>query len=105
MLSIAAMSLSLSDVDFEAIALDGVKAPLIAAQCRAARGLLNWSQDKLAEASKIGISTVGDFERERRTPCDHLLRDMRSALESAGIEFISDSSEGPEGPGVRLRKR
>jgi transcriptional regulator with XRE-family HTH domain len=84
------MSLSLPDVEFELIALDAVKRTLIAAQCRAARGLLNWSQDALAEASKVGISTVGDFERERRTPCDHLLRDMRSALESAGIEFIAD---------------
>jgi DNA-binding transcriptional regulator YiaG len=101
----SAMSLSLPDVEFELIALDAVKRTLIAAQCRAARGLLNWSQDALAAASKVGISTVGDFERERRTPCDHLLRDMRSALESAGIEFIAENGGGPEGPGVRLRKR
>jgi transcriptional regulator with XRE-family HTH domain len=105
MLSIVTMSLSFSHAEFEAVALDAVKTPLIAAQCRAARGLLNWSQDALAEASKVGISTVGDFERERRTPCHHLLRDMRSALESAGIEFISGNDGGPEGPGVRLRKR
>jgi DNA-binding transcriptional regulator YiaG len=104
-LSIIAMSLSLPDVEFEVIALDAVKRPLIAAQCRAARGLLNWSQDTLAEASKVGISTVGDFERERRTPHNHLLRDMRSALESAGIEFIAENGGGPGGPGVRLRKR
>jgi transcriptional regulator with XRE-family HTH domain len=105
MLSVAVMSISLPDVEFEFIALDVVRTPLIAAQCRAARGLLNWSQDTLAEASKVGISTVGDFERDRRTPCNHLLRDIRSALESAGIEFISESGGGPEGPGVRLRKR
>jgi transcriptional regulator with XRE-family HTH domain len=99
------MSISLPDVEFELIALDAVKRPLIAAQCRAARGLLNWSQDALAEASRVGISTVGDFERDRRTPCNHLLRDIRSALESAGIEFIADNAGGPEGPGVRLRKQ
>jgi DNA-binding transcriptional regulator YiaG len=99
------MSISLPDVAFELIALDAIKTPLIAAQCRAARGLLNWSQDTLAEASKVGISTVGDFERERRTPCNHLLRDMRSALESAGIEFIAENGGGREGAGVRLRKR
>jgi DNA-binding transcriptional regulator YiaG len=102
MLSILGMSLSFTD---ELIALDAVKRPLIAAQCRAARGLLNWSQDTLAEASKVGVSTVGDFERERRTPCNHLLRDIRSALESAGIEFIAENGGGPEGPGVRLWKR
>ncbi len=101
MLSNIFMSTSLPDVEFELIALDAVKRPLIAAQCRAARGLLNWSQDTLAEASRVGISTIGDFERERRKPCNHLLRDIRSALESAGIEFISENGGGP---GVRLRK-
>jgi transcriptional regulator with XRE-family HTH domain len=105
MLSMIIMSISLSNVEFEFIAVDVVKTPFIAAQCRAARGLLNWSQDVLAEASKVGISTVGDFERERRTPCNHLLRDIRSALEAAGIEFIAENGGGPEGPGVRLRKR
>ena len=72
---------------------------LTAAQCRAARALLKWSQDKLAEASKVGTSTVGNFEREIRIPHDHILADMRSALESAGIEFTDG-----EQPGVRLRK-
>jgi transcriptional regulator with XRE-family HTH domain len=65
---------------------------LNAAQCRAARALLKWSQGKLAEASKVGTSTVGDFEREIRTPHDHILADMRSALESAGIEFTTAGS-------------
>jgi transcriptional regulator with XRE-family HTH domain len=99
------MSLSLPDVEFELIALDAGRRPLIAAQCRAARALLNWSQDKLAEASKVATSTVGDFERERRTPCNHLLWDMRSALECAGVEFIAENGGGPEGPGVRLMIR
>jgi len=72
---------------------------LTAAQCRAARALLKWSQDKLAEASKVGASTVGDFERGARTPHDHILADMRIALESAGIEFANG-----EHPGVRLRR-
>jgi transcriptional regulator with XRE-family HTH domain len=98
------MSLSFPNVEFKSSTLDPVRAPLIAAQCRAARGLLNWSQDTLAEASKVGISTVGDFERDRRTPHDHLLRDIRSALETAGIEFIAENGGGSEGPGVRLSK-
>jgi hypothetical protein len=72
---------------------------LTAAQCRAARALLKWPQDKLASASKVATSTVGDFERETRTPHDHILADMRSALEAAGIEFTDG-----EQPGVRLRK-
>jgi Helix-turn-helix len=98
------MPLSLPHVEIRHIAFRAVKEPLVAAQCRAARGLLNWSQDMLAEASKVGISTVGDFERDRRTPHDHLLRDMRSALESAGVEFIAENCEAPGGAGVRLKK-
>jgi transcriptional regulator with XRE-family HTH domain len=73
---------------------------LTAAQSRAARALLKWSQDKLAKASKVGASTVGDFEREARTPHGHMLADIRFALEAAGIEFIDG-----EQPGVRLKKR
>jgi transcriptional regulator with XRE-family HTH domain len=73
--------------------------PLNAAQCRAARALLKWSQDKLAAVSNVSASTVGDFERGVRTPHDHILADVRSALESAGIEFTDG-----ERPGVRLRK-
>jgi transcriptional regulator with XRE-family HTH domain len=69
-------------------------------QCRAARALLGWSRDKLAETSKVGASTLGDFERQVRTPHDHILADIRSALESAGVEFTDG-----EQPGVRLRKR
>ena len=103
MLSNGIMSISSPDVELAFIPFDTVKRALTAAQCRAARALLNWSQDHLAEASKVGISTVGDFERDRRMPCDHLLRDMRSALESAGVEFIAGNGRGPGGPGVRLR--
>ena len=70
-----------------------------AAQCRAARALLKWSQDKLAEASKVSAKTVGDFEREARTPHHHILADIGAALESAGVEFTNGDQ-----PGVRLRK-
>ena len=104
MLSTIAMSISLPDVQFETLGLHAVERSLTAAQCRAARALLSWSQDKLADASRVGISTVGDFERDKRRPCDHLLRDIRSSLESAGIEFIAENGGGPGGLGVRLRK-
>jgi transcriptional regulator with XRE-family HTH domain len=75
------------------------KSTFTAAQCRAARALLNWSQAKLSVLSNVGITTLGDFERETRMPCDHLLRDIRSVLEGAGIEFIA---EGSGGLGLRL---
>jgi len=74
--------------------IDSVKSTFTAAQCRAARALLNWSQAKLSVLSNVGITTLGDFERETRMPCDHLLRDIRSVLEGAGIEFIAERSGG-----------
>ena len=72
-----------------------------AAQCRAARALLNLSQAQLAEMSRVATKTVADFEREARTPYDRTLADIRSALEAAGVEFIPENGGGP---GVRLKK-
>jgi transcriptional regulator with XRE-family HTH domain len=80
--------------DLELIEPDVVKIPFTAAQCRAARALLNWSQAKLSVLSNVGMTTLGDFERETRMPCDHLVRDIRSVLEGAGIEFITERSGG-----------
>src|SRR5215218_9147682 len=36
------------------------------AQCRAGRSLLDMTQSQLANAAKLGLSTVVDFERNRR---------------------------------------
>ncbi len=71
-----------------------------AAQVRAARGLIDWSQIQLAKVAGVGISTIADFERGRRTPIGNNLGAIQRALESAGIEFTNG-----EAPGVRLRKR
>lgn len=71
------------------------------AQCRAARSLLDLTQSALAEAAGLGLSTVVDFERQRRVVSDEALRSIRQALEAAGVELI-DANGG--GPGVRLRK-
>ena len=71
------------------------------AQCRAARGLLGWSQSDLSEASKTATKTVADFERGARVPYPRTLEDIREALETAGVEFIDENGGGP---GVRLRK-
>lgn len=70
-------------------------------QSRAARGLLDWSQQQLAESAHLGLSTVRDFEKGRRTPTHNNLAAIRAALEAAGVEFIPENGSGP---GVRLRK-
>jgi transcriptional regulator with XRE-family HTH domain len=70
------------------------------AQCRAARGLLNWSQTELADKAAVAKQTLGDFERGARHPYPRTLDDIRAALEAAGVEFTNGDS-----PGVRLKKR
>lgn len=71
------------------------------AQARAARSLIDWSQTKLAKAAGLGLSTVVDFERERRQVSNDAIAAIRSALIVAGVEFIPENGGGP---GVRLRK-
>lgn len=61
--------------------------PFKATECRAARGWLDWSQDDLADAALVSLSTVRDFERGRRTPIPNNLEAIRRALEAKGIAF------------------
>jgi DNA-binding transcriptional regulator YiaG len=71
-------------------------------QVRAGRALLNMSQTMLAKLANLGLSTVVDFEKSRRRVSDAALQDMRAALQSAGVIFVSENGGGP---GVRLKKR
>ena len=71
------------------------------AQSRAARGLLDWSQEQLAAASHLGLSTIRDFERGKRVPTESNLRAIQSAFEAAGVELIPANGGGA---GVRHRQ-
>jgi transcriptional regulator with XRE-family HTH domain len=75
---------------------------LTPAQCRAARGLLDWSQQDLASQAGIGIVTVRQIEAGVTEPRRATLVVVRQAFERAGVEFIDENGGGP---GVRLRKR
>jgi transcriptional regulator with XRE-family HTH domain len=68
-------------------------------QCRAARGLLNWTQDKIASAARVSVVTVRNFENEKSTPQRATLDVIQRALEAAGVEFTNGHQ-----PGVRLTK-
>jgi len=71
-------------------------------QCRAARGLLDWSQANLAERARVGIVTVRQFEAGAHDARRATLDVIRRAFETTGVEFIDENGGGP---GVRLRKR
>jgi len=71
------------------------------AQCRAARGLLDWTQTKLSESAKVSLSTVKGFEGGRSAPVLQNLAAIRAALEAAGVEFIDENGGGA---GVRFKK-
>lgn len=72
------------------------------ALCRAARGLLGWSQGELAQRAHVSRSTVADFERGTRTPVHNNLIAIANALEEGGVVFIS--ADGTHGAGVRARQ-
>jgi DNA-binding XRE family transcriptional regulator len=72
------------------------------AQCRAARALLDITQPELAKLAGLGLSTVVDFEKERRQVSVAAVESIQRALRQAGIEFIDENGGGL---GVRLRRR
>ena len=70
---------------------------LTGAQCRAARKLLGLSQEELSQKCGVYWETIQKFEGGRSATFPTESR-IRTALESAGIEFTHDE------PGVRLRE-
>lgn len=75
-------------------------------QIKAARSLVGWSQDDLAEASGVSKPTIGRLES---TDSNELIGGrpetgdaIVAALEKAGVEFIAENGGGA---GVRMKKR
>ena len=66
---------------------------LSAAQCRAARGLLNWDQSTLAKRAGIARATVIDFESGKRTPSRRTTTSLGTCLEAEGVRFIAEGGE------------
>ena len=72
------------------------------ALCRAARGLLDWTQNDLAEHAEVSRSTVRDFEGERHDIHRATGAQLRRAFEDHAVVFVAIDGVGP---GVCLRDR
>jgi transcriptional regulator with XRE-family HTH domain len=77
---------------------------ITASQVRAAKALLRWSGEDLAQKSGISLSTIRRVESSESVPEGQNLKTIlaiRDALESAGVEFIGTPDDRP---GVRLNQ-
>ncbi len=67
-------------------------------QVRAARALLNWTQETLAETSGVARATIKNIENGDTAPRLDTLQALQKIFEEAGVEFLP-------GSGVRMRDR
>jgi DNA-binding XRE family transcriptional regulator len=70
---------------------------------KAARALVGWQQDHLAEASGVSKSTIGAFEAKDETAKLATMNNkaLAETLTTAGVQFIPENGGGA---GVRLAK-
>jgi transcriptional regulator with XRE-family HTH domain len=61
--------------------------------------MLRLTRDQLADSAQVAVATLADFETGRRQPHPRTIAAIRTALESAGVEFIPENGGGA---GVRL---
>jgi transcriptional regulator with XRE-family HTH domain len=66
---------------------------------KAARGLLGWSQSRLAGEAGVSATTIVYIEGGSRTVPAPTTSKIRQVLEDAGLEFTNGGQ-----PGVKLRK-
>jgi predicted transcriptional regulator len=71
-----------------------------ARQIRAARALINWSQQQLADRAVLSLTAVKRLEAGIGDPRMSTVLAVKAALEAGGVEFIPPS--GGKGGGVRL---
>ena len=83
--------------------MENLQEPLMVPnQCRAARGLLKWTQPRLAEESGVGLSTINRYENETRSPRKTAVIRLKTTFERAGVRFLFNDPAG--GIGVRLTR-
>lgn len=68
--------------------------------CRAARALVQWPRERLAEQCGVTKKAIREFETAGVDPGPELKAKIKQLLELGGAVFIP---EGDQGAGVRLR--
>jgi predicted transcriptional regulator len=68
-------------------------------QIRAARALLGWSQQQLADKAIVSLNALARLERGEVDPRISTLMAVQKALTEAGVEFLAADVKGE---GVRL---
>lgn len=63
-------------------------------QCKAARALLELTQQALADQSGLGVATVVEYENGRRHATRSTLMLIRTTLERLGVTFIDGEQIG-----------
>ncbi len=79
-----------------------VIAMITARQIRAARAILGWSQQQLADKAIVSLNAVTRLERGEVDPRLSTITAVQKALIKAGVEFIL--ADERKGEGIRLSK-
>jgi DNA-binding XRE family transcriptional regulator len=61
-------------------------------QCKAARALLDWSQEDLSQKAEVAKATIGDFERGARNLRIETMQKLVGVFEENGVRFESEGS-------------
>lgn len=71
------------------------------AQCRAARGLLGWSQSELGERARVAQKTITKFESEASVPQPRTIEALVKVFEHEGVVFFDPTETVVTAVGIR----
>jgi hypothetical protein len=74
---------------------------IVAAQCRAGRGLIGWSVNRLSEEAHVAKDEIVGFENEALGTERTMVEALQLALEQGGVQFMPEGKL--RGAGVRLK--
>jgi transcriptional regulator with XRE-family HTH domain len=68
---------------------------------RAARALLGWTQDRLAQKSGLSVLTIKNIEHGKTSPRVVTMQWVETALQLGGVVWFPEDEDG--GEGVRFK--